>query len=72
MVTEYQKGHTGSNFKLHLRIILFGSRFNFMTYLKMHSSHHMNIMEKCLEDQILYTSRHNEVGLRLESLSNLT
>jgi hypothetical protein len=40
-------------------------------YLKMYSFNHTNIMEKCLEDQILYISRQNEVGVTLESFSNL-
>jgi hypothetical protein len=35
---EYQKGHTGSNFSLDLRIVLFGSRFNLHTYLKMYKN----------------------------------
>jgi len=44
---KYQKGHIGNNFRLDLRIVLFGSRFNRRTYLKMYSFYHMNIMEKC-------------------------
>ncbi len=32
MVTEYQKGCIGSNFRLHLKIVLFGSWFNLKTY----------------------------------------
>jgi hypothetical protein len=43
---EYQQGCTGSNFRLDLRIVLFGSWFNFRTYLKMYSSDHANIMKK--------------------------
>jgi hypothetical protein len=69
---EYLKGCTQSNFRLDLRIVLFGSLFNFRTYFAMYSSHHTNIMKKCLEDQVLCISKHNEVSLRLESFSNLT
>jgi hypothetical protein len=29
---EYEKGHTGSNFRLDLRIVLFGSWFNLGPY----------------------------------------
>jgi hypothetical protein len=67
MVTKYQKGRIGSNFnfRLHLRVVLFGSWLNLKTYFKMYSSHRTNIMEKCTEDQVLYTSRHNKVGLRI-------
>ncbi len=45
---------------LHLRIVLFGFGLNFRTYSKMCSSYHMKIMEKCLQDLVLYTPRHNE------------
>jgi hypothetical protein len=43
---EYQKGCAESNFKLDLRIVLFGSWFNLRMYFKVYSSHHMNIMEE--------------------------
>jgi hypothetical protein len=32
MATEYQKVRTGSNFRLHLIIVLFGSWFNLKMY----------------------------------------
>jgi hypothetical protein len=35
--------------------------------LKMYSSHHTKIMEKCPQDQVLFTPRQNESGLRLKS-----
>ncbi len=55
MDTEYQKGHIGSNFSLDLRIVLLGSSFNLRMYFKMYSIHCMQIMEKHLQDQVLYT-----------------
>ncbi len=61
---EYQKGHIGSSFSLYLSIVLLGSSFNLRMYLKMYSIHCMQIMEKHLEDQVLYTLM--RVVLRLE------
>ncbi len=57
---ECQMGHTRSNSSLHLRIVLFGLGLNLRTDSKMCSSYHMKIMEKCLQDLVLYTPRHNE------------
>ncbi len=42
---------------LHLRIVLFGLGLNFRMYSKMCSSYHMKIMEKCLQDLVLYTPK---------------
>ncbi len=41
----------------------FGSSFNLRMYFKMFSFHHMRIMEKHLQDQVLYTFK--KVVLRL-------
>ncbi len=44
-----------------------GLGFNLRTYFNMYSFHHTKIMEKCFQDQVLYTSRHNESDLRFKS-----
>jgi hypothetical protein len=46
LCTDSQKGHIGSNLRLDLRIVFVWLVVNPWTYLKMYSSHHMNIMQK--------------------------